>query len=76
MRPPEVGQVLVTSSGQKFFVTEVSLFSELDEPDIDPDGFLVSYVLNRADIVDMSAMAIELDHVEFEELCKREGIRY
>lgn len=76
MRPPEVGQVLVASSGQKFFVTEVDLFSEMDEPDLDPDGFLVRYVLNRADIDDMGALEYELDHFEFEELCKREGIRY
>lgn len=76
MRPPEVGQVLVTRSGEEIHITEVTLESELGEPDFDPDGYFVGFVYGAAAVTDMSAPEFSLSREEFEELCKNEGISY
>jgi hypothetical protein len=73
-RPPKVGQILVTDAGEQFCVSNVVLAAELDDPEIDPEFFLVELIegndLDRLDVLEE-----QFTPEEFQSWCEGNGVR-
>ncbi|ARU04864.1 hypothetical protein CCO03_09405 [Comamonas serinivorans] len=65
--------MLEAPRGRKLFITDVIPFSQLNEPDANPEGFLIKFVFNEAEVHDQRAMKYELDDFMFEQMCQAEG---
>lgn len=77
MKKPKVGQVLATRSGEKFRVSDLISTFEADDPESDPNGFMV--YLDPVDGLHAVASDWEADGMlnsEFEDWCSSNGVSY
>lgn len=73
MHPPKVGRVFVTKSGEQFCVAEVTTAADLDDPEGDPDFFLVTLVGGR-DPDRLDGLTEELTNDELKEWFELHGV--
>lgn len=77
MQKPQVGQVLVTKTGQQFRVEQVTCTHDPDDPLSSPDEFMVSLQpMQGLHPVDLDWETDDLFGDEFEAWCQRNGVSY
>lgn len=77
MKRPEIGQVLTTQSGEKFRVSDVIPTHDPDDPDSDPEEFMVYLApADGSDTVDWRWEDPDMLSSEFEAWCRSNGVSY